>query len=117
MTDFLVRLLILFLPQIPRTPLYKTSKQIPHTRKKACCVTVQATSFPGFLDQPPSWLVRCFPHFSVADFGVFAVVMVFGLIVVLLFMFDFVSIAIIIFIFNSALQIMNERSNIRSETR
>lgn len=31
-------------------------------------------------------------HFSVADFGVFAVAMVLGLIVVLLFMFDFVSI-------------------------
>ena len=30
-------------------------------------------------------------HLSVNDLGVFAVVMVFGLIVVLLFMFDFVS--------------------------
>ena len=30
-------------------------------------------------------------HFSVADFGVFAVALVLGLIVVLLFMFDFVS--------------------------
>ena len=39
-------------------------------------------------------------HFSVADFGVFAVAMVLGLIVVLLFMFDFVSI-----FFNGILQI------------
>ena len=31
-------------------------------------------------------------HFSVTDFGVFAVVLVFGLIVILLFMLDFVSI-------------------------
>ena len=30
-------------------------------------------------------------HFSVNDFGVFAVVLVFGLIVILLFTFDFVS--------------------------
>ena len=30
-------------------------------------------------------------HFSVTDFGVFAVALVLGLIVVLLFMFDFVS--------------------------
>lgn len=35
---------------------------------------------------------KMFPsHLSVNDLGVFAVVMVFGLIVVLLFMFDFVS--------------------------
>ena len=33
-------------------------------------------------------------HFSVADFGVFAVALVLGLIVVLLFMFDFVSILV-----------------------
>ena len=37
---------------------------------------------------------KMFPsHLSVNDLGVFAVVMVFGLIVVLLFMFDFVSTA------------------------
>lgn len=30
-------------------------------------------------------------HFSVNDFGVFAVLLVFGLIVILLFTFDFVS--------------------------
>ena len=35
-------------------------------------------------------------HLSVNDLGVFAVVMVFGLIVVLLFMFDFVSIVSLI---------------------
>ena len=36
---------------------------------------------------------KMFPsHLSVNDLGVFAVVMVFGLIIVLLFMFDFVSI-------------------------
>ena len=36
-------------------------------------------------------------HLSVNDLGVFAVVMVFGLIVVLLFMFDFVSTVSLIF--------------------
>lgn len=35
---------------------------------------------------------KMFPsHMSVNDLGVFAVVMVFGLLIVLLFMFDFVS--------------------------
>ena len=34
-------------------------------------------------------------HMSVNDLGVFAVVMVFGLLVVLLFMFDFVSMTIL----------------------
>lgn len=34
-------------------------------------------------------------HMSVNDLGVFAVVMVFGLLIVLLFMFDFVSMTII----------------------
>lgn len=54
---------------------------------------------PNFL-QAASVAWNMFPsHVSVTDFGIFAVVAVFGLIVTLLFLFDFVSTQVTVHVF------------------
>ena len=89
--------------QIPRKTIARNARRVWN---RDLLILIQFLFREGFfwgvadVVQTRSRTEKMFPsHLSVNDLGVFAVVMVFGLIVVLLFMFDFVSTTSLIIIF------------------